>query len=642
MKRNILLSIFTVLASAALAPAHGAGITDRPNDSAVLLMTPPKPTITKEPVSLTVFPGRSATFSSAATNAANYQWTHNGVMLANIGNVSGAYSSVLMINPVSTSDAGSYQVTAYNPYGSAPSSVVKLTVPLEASKPVVTILKPAIGTRSNSIAFSGAVSDSIRVAGVSYVIKNLNNPAYVLTGQAALSSGRGSSNWTFVPGFLSPGTNVLMVQGSNFSGKTTTVTRDFFFRDAAAVSLKVNNSSWGSLAGHASVAGDPAPADGASLYVGEGYTVTATPAAHSLFMFWVTNSVIGPTNRTLSFTMENGLSALAVFETNQFIGMAGRYDGIFSGHGETNSGLIGNLRIGTNGVYSGTLYLAGATYLLHGAFNGTDIGTYNAVETVPRPNIIGSNITLNLILLPGSSPRAIIGSVRSKGWEIDNFPLIAAQTKPQSNSYTMMIFPPGGLGNPQGWGYALITNKNGVLTLGGALADGSAFTESTALGEDGQFSLYANLYNRAGLVLGRGNPSNGPIFPVQWIRPPAKSGLFSSGFNFMIGGRGSVWTPSPATYTNIVTYDPDLVISGADLLNPIDVTFQLPNTITHGEGTNLSSFSFNPANGRLSVVFTNDLHQRITGFGALLQNDSFGGGYYLGTTNDGRFTLTGP
>ncbi len=81
----------------------------------------PPPTITTQPVSVTVAPGATATFFITSSSA-TYQWFKGGVAIS--GATSGTYSFVTSIN-----DNGStYSVTVTNAGGSTTSSIVTLTV----------------------------------------------------------------------------------------------------------------------------------------------------------------------------------------------------------------------------------------------------------------------------------------------------------------------------------------------------------------------------------------------------------------------------------------------------------------------------------------------------------------------------------
>ncbi len=82
------------------------------------------PTITTQPVSQTVTVGANVTFTVGATGTAplSYQWRFNSV------NISGATSSVLTLNAVTTANAGSYSALVSNSAGSATSAAASLTV----------------------------------------------------------------------------------------------------------------------------------------------------------------------------------------------------------------------------------------------------------------------------------------------------------------------------------------------------------------------------------------------------------------------------------------------------------------------------------------------------------------------------------
>lgn len=76
--------------------------------SNVSLMVNSLPAITTEPASQSVTFGGSAKFIVVATGSGlTYQWKKGSAILANGGNISGATSDTLIINPVSLSDTGS-------------------------------------------------------------------------------------------------------------------------------------------------------------------------------------------------------------------------------------------------------------------------------------------------------------------------------------------------------------------------------------------------------------------------------------------------------------------------------------------------------------------------------------------------------
>ena len=88
------------------------------------------PTITLQPASTNVTCGQAAYFAIAATGTEplSFQWKRNGQNLSDGGNISGATTSNLTINPVGWDDAGSYTVVVSNYYGTTTSDAATLSV----------------------------------------------------------------------------------------------------------------------------------------------------------------------------------------------------------------------------------------------------------------------------------------------------------------------------------------------------------------------------------------------------------------------------------------------------------------------------------------------------------------------------------
>jgi hypothetical protein len=88
------------------------------------------PTISISPSNASVCSGSSAGFTvtAAGTATLSYQWRLGGNNLSDGGNISGATTASLTINPATGGDAGSYDVVVTNACGSATSSAATLTV----------------------------------------------------------------------------------------------------------------------------------------------------------------------------------------------------------------------------------------------------------------------------------------------------------------------------------------------------------------------------------------------------------------------------------------------------------------------------------------------------------------------------------
>jgi hypothetical protein len=87
------------------------------------------PTISAEPVSQTLYAGRTATFTVTAVGTSpQYRWRKGGVPLSDGGNISGATTPTLTITNVSAANEGVYEVLITNRVASITSAPVSLTV----------------------------------------------------------------------------------------------------------------------------------------------------------------------------------------------------------------------------------------------------------------------------------------------------------------------------------------------------------------------------------------------------------------------------------------------------------------------------------------------------------------------------------
>lgn len=115
-------------------------------------MPAPSPTINTQPVNKTACFGSQASFSVAASGSAlTYQWKKGTVNLANAGNISGATSAVLIINPVSAADlAGNYNVVVS---GAGTPAVISDNAALAVCEATVT----GINTNNSANGFSAGI-----------------------------------------------------------------------------------------------------------------------------------------------------------------------------------------------------------------------------------------------------------------------------------------------------------------------------------------------------------------------------------------------------------------------------------------------------------------------------------------------------
>ena len=114
---------------------------------------------------------------------------------------------------------------------------------------------------------------------------------------------------------------------------------------------------------------------------------------------------------------------------------------------------------------------------------------------------------------------------------------------------------------PQGYGYGAFTAKDttGALTVAGKLADGSAFTNATFVGMQGQVLVYQSLYGNKGCLAGVLKANAAPAradntvevaagYHLDWLKPGpvpnSKDTVYKSGFGPVhLTVEGAVYTP---------------------------------------------------------------------------------------------------
>jgi hypothetical protein len=481
--------------------------------------------VVKVPVKITSQPksklnqpqGASVNFSVTATGAQplSYQWMLNGNPLSDGGEFSGSTTSNLLIDPVTMADAGTYSVLVANAYSSLTSAKVPLTVVADHARPTVSITSPTPNSRTTNTLISGKATDNAQVTNVLWSITNINDGVITTdSGVADLSTnGTTTRTWT-ISGAVLPGTNIVAVRSVDFSGNmSATVTEKFFNVATAPFSLTVNGT--GTIKGSASIAGNAAPTNGATLNIGEAYTLTAVPGKDFVFSNW---NVGGFTSNsaTLHFIMEDGLAVAANFETNGFIGTDGTYSGLFFNTNnvtEESAGMLSGLTLTPQGAYTAKLLLNGGDYSFSGSFDVS--GRASKVVSVPASK--GGPVTLSMML--DFTTGELTGSVSNgaAGW---NSGLYAEETVSADGfgSFNISLEPGGG--------YLVLTNRLGHLQFSGALPDGAAISGAPALGKLGDAPLFESLYGNAGLVIGWLTFTNGSVeadTSIYWIKPATKT-----------------------------------------------------------------------------------------------------------------------
>ena len=165
----------------------------------------------------------------------------------------------------------------------------------DVTPPAVAITSPTANQQlaTNSFLIRGTAGDNVAVASVWYQINGggWQNPA-------------GTNNWTAAVA-LNPGTNTVMAYAVDSSGNASpTNTVNFVEVVKAALTVQISGN------------GTVSPSyNGASLQIGENYSLTAKPAAGFAFTNWSSVRVpsILTNSPTLTFAMSSGLTLEASF-----------------------------------------------------------------------------------------------------------------------------------------------------------------------------------------------------------------------------------------------------------------------------------------------------------------------------------------
>lgn len=301
--------------------------------------------------------------------------------------------------------------------------------------------------------------------------------------------------------------------------------------------------------------------------------------------------------------------------------------------------MLKGLAVRQNGTYSGTLLINGGSHAISGSFNLAGWATNQIKRGQGQGGLL--TVVMNLLNSSNAAPQ-VTGTVSGTNWAANLTAGLAANSLP-SAEYTMLIppdtnnMPP--TNSPGGDGYALITNHLGTAKITGALADGTAFNQTVPVAQDGCVPIFANLYGSKGLLLGWINLdlTNTAGVSLTWIRPARAAGLYTNGFsNVLLTNQIllSRWSNSPASIG---------LLTNLSLLDTINDTNALTNIAINVSDTGAVagrsvSGAINSKTGLVTVTIGSGASE-VTGYGAILLNETNGGGYFLTSTNAEAITL---
>ena len=566
--------------------------------------------------------------ASVATNVSGlgFQWQLNSTNLVDNANFSGTTTSNLMLKNITAHMQSNYTVVAGTTLSYVQTSAVFQAFVTDLPKLAFTAPGAGARTAADPVIVRGTVSLASTVTNIQLWMTNLNDGS-VQNVSIPFTSTHASAAWS-VSVHPAPGTNLLAAWTFDTSGyQSPTVTRKFFFAGAGQLTLLTQGT--GTITG---------ATDKSKLSIGQTYVLAAHPGPRFLFANWIvlTNGVaeiLEDGNTSLHFLMEENTVVTATFITNMFLPAPSVYNGLFIPV-DTNgpTGIITGLTVGSSGAYSAKLFAWGfhTNEAFTGVFNPTNVFSSNGVP----------GLTNVLFLAMTNFGDTIFGTVYDN---VGSSQLrLNKMIKTNVTAAYTLLFVPFETNAAQGYGYALLTNRNGTAVISGALADGTTFSQSVGVGSDSVVPFFVPLYTNGGFVSGWIPPEGDYVSNLVWIKPTTSIGLFPAGFSNSLSSAGALWKTTPALSL------PDggtLAFSNGGLTAPLTLDF------TFGKGNRLSNTNngnfgvINPNNGLLTVTITNGSADGITSAkGVVMKNlttgSVSGGGYFLTSSNSGAMIMT--
>ncbi|HEX4086955.1 MAG TPA: transglutaminase-like domain-containing protein [Chthoniobacteraceae bacterium] len=239
-----------------------------------------------------------------------------------------------------------------------------------------------------------------------------------------------------------------------------------------------------------------------------------------------------------------------------------------------------------------------------------------------------------------------------------------------TGGYTVLLHPAvSGAGIPQGTGYGLLTmSSTGGIILAGQLPDGESFSTTGAIGGSGgdQFSFDTPLAYSGGQGALSGTlnfvTTTGPFETtgsgdfsgtVAWSKPEQTGGNYPASFQTTLNAAGSLYTPPAAGGSVLPNFTKGtLTLTGSSALAATgsvtlvkNVTLTAKNTIkVTNPGKDKLKLTITPSTGVFKGTFLDSppgAKPLVTTFtGVLFQQETNGGGFFLGSQGAGSVTLT--
>ena len=331
--------------------------------------------------------------------------------------------------------------------------------------------------------------------------------------------------------------------------------------------------------------------------------------------------------------------------------LLGTYNGLAIQTNAPSHGSSGsiNLVLSKTGSFAANLTMGGVKSAFKGQFDTSG----NATNTVTRKRLNPLQVILHLDVVSNTDTDGITGTVSEDGTftsELlaDRAVFNRTNSCPWAGTYTVVLVPPDGSDPdiPQGYGYGTLkvtTMGGGKLT--GVLGDGTKISVTVPLSKYGTWPLYNVLYRNQGSCIGWVTfaTNNTLDATVDWFRPPmSTSHYYPAGFTTNVTLIGDKYV-SPSAGGPSAAGDRQIALGGGNLVSSIVKTGSVDAagnvTVSPPNSENLQ-IKLQTATGQFSGSFTHPLlNKRITFKGLVLQIETNGAGYFLGTNESGYVTI---
>jgi uncharacterized repeat protein (TIGR03803 family) len=336
-----------------------------------------------------------------------------------------------------------------------------------------------------------------------------------------------------------------------------------------------------------------------------------------------------------------------VFQMSIFPG--GTYSGLVIQTNALSSESSGFLSLALNlpGTFIAQLTMGSVRLTFHGQFDVAG----NATNTIRRNKLSPLQVMLQLTQTGGTNQ--IVGTVSDGVFTsqvlADLGGFNAGFVCPYAGRFTFLVPPtdPTDPSAPQGYGYGTLRiSRIGKGRLQGVLGDGTKISAMAPVSLIGTWPFYNVLYQKNGCSLGQiaFTGTNVIDAALDWLKPPVPTDRFySGGFTTQVSLTGARYvTPKhggPSVVgTNVVTLGGGNLASNLVKTVVVDA-FGNVTVLTPGSD-NLAMFVV-PTSGLFGGNFINTAINKVPVLfnGQLVQTNSFGGGFFLGTNESGFVTI---